>query len=237
MTRPDLNDAIKSNSIDQVNDLLGHNSLLLCKMDRWGYLPIHYAVGTSLEMTKLLIHYKANVDVRSKHKHLPIYYAAKNNQLSTLNLLIKNSVFAGLDDLMKSFNIALEKRNTKVLQPIGEEFLKKNNEFGINHFSLEDSLVKAINNQYIEGIKILLGMKADPNVICDSLGNTALHVAATTNNKKLISELLNYGAQRNINNVLGKTYLDILSDINQPVNNCQHETWNVELVSEDSSLE
>lgn len=236
MTLIALNDAIKSKSLNQVNDLLGHNSLLLCKMDRWGYYPIHYAVGTSLDMTELLLHYKANVNVRSKHKHLPIYYAAKNNQLSTLNLLIEISTTSNLVDLIKSFNIALEKRNTEALPLIMKEISSRDNLYDKIDGFLMESLNKALKYKYIEGVKMLLIMKADPNVICDALGNTPLHVAAIINDKKLISELLRCGAKKNMQNVLGKTYLDILSNTNQPASDPQNETWDVELMSEGASF-
>lgn len=75
--------------------------------------------------------------------------------------------------------------------------------------SCSSQLFKAVNNDDIDNVLLLIKHKADPNVP-DELGNTCLHVAARVGaNNKIIELLLSAGADLLSKNELGQTPIHI----------------------------
>lgn len=70
-------------------------------------------------------------------------------------------------------------------------------------------LVTAILAGRRDQLVVLLRAGADPN-LTDSVGNTALHIAAQTNQPWIALDLLNAGAQPDIRNAQGMTFLTYL---------------------------
>jgi ankyrin repeat protein len=149
--------------------------------------------SSTLEMTKLLLDYGANIEASSIYGS-PLYNAVKKGNIEVTKLL--------LDYRAKVEQKRFLRGHTEIVKPLLD--------YGANikASSIYGSLLcKAVQQGNIDVTKLLLDYGADINTSDDSSG-TPLHISSIGGHTKIVKLLLDYGAKVDQKNFRGTTALN-----------------------------
>eukprot|EP00012_Vannella_robusta_P006723 CAMPEP_0206201394 /NCGR_PEP_ID=MMETSP0166-20121206/11513_1 /ASSEMBLY_ACC=CAM_ASM_000260 /TAXON_ID=95228 /ORGANISM="Vannella robusta, Strain DIVA3 518/3/11/1/6" /LENGTH=805 /DNA_ID=CAMNT_0053620043 /DNA_START=36 /DNA_END=2449 /DNA_ORIENTATION=- len=213
-----LAQAVKSQNIGDVKRILRAESPN--DRDNYHQTPLHLACGVAanLEITKLLIKKKADVNVQERNGWTPLHCAANEGKLKICEMLLNTD---GIDVGI------LNKDGTSVLhylvrsnpdtadQAQYEEVLRlyidKRGDIDSQSKHGESALHQSCLRGNITAVKFLLKNKAQINIL-NKIGETPLHYAVRASQKEIIQLLLEYGADTSLKSEDG-TAFDMASSL------------------------
>lgn len=176
-----------------------------------GSTPLRLAVGRgNVLVTKFLLEKGADPNTKCKEAKTPLYDAVTRGQLHIAKLLLHHGANVTLPtvDGETPIHHAVVIGNAKML-----ELLVSANPEALNHanvMAIEPPLVTACKVQRAALVKVLLNMKADPNV-CNKDGMTPLAVASSLENLEIMELLIKNNADMMLSFSLYGTPLHIVA--------------------------
>ena len=169
--------------------------------------------ANTVAIVELLISHHANTNVRDNNKETPLHWAARNEHVpgEIIKLLVAHKADISARSIHDNSPIFTATRHSFHVSAVisllesGADIRDKKGKDG------ETLLHSALNNTHCarEIIDVLLKNGIDVNVR-NSLGNTALHIAARTKKLESVRHLLSLGADPSIENNKRETPLDTI---------------------------
>ena len=165
-------------------------------------------VESRIDMMKLLIDNKANINYTDDDGFTPLNIAIETGNMETVKLLITNGadVNSLMQDGVSLIGYAIAQNNMDLLQILIENGANINNTDGDSLASTP--LMTASRLGLDNVVRILLSRNADINAV-DMNGNTALHTAALNSQLSVIKLLLEKNPNLDIQNKVGNTALHL----------------------------
>lgn len=213
-----LPQAVKSQNIGDVKRLLRTESPN--EKDNYHQTPLHLSCGVSanIEITKLLLKKKADVNVQERNGWTPLHCAANEGKLKICELLLN---IDGIDvgslnkDGTSALHYLVRSNPDTADQAQYEEVLRlyigKRGDIDSQSKHGESALHQSCLRGNITAVKFLLKNKAQINIL-NKIGETPLHYAVRASQKEIIQLLLEYGADTQIKSEDG-TALDIAASL------------------------
>ena len=165
-------------------------------------------VESRIDMMKLLIDNKANINYTDDDGFTPLNIAIETGNMETVKLLITNGadVNSLMQDGVSLIGYAIAQNNMDLLQILIENGANVNN---TNGDSWADTPLMTASRLGLDNVvRILLTRNADINAT-DINGNTALHTAALNSQLSVIKLLLEKNPNLDIQNKVGNTALHL----------------------------
>ena len=165
-------------------------------------------VESRINMMKLLIDNKANINYTDENGFNPLNIAIETGNMELTKFLITNG--ANVDSLMRDgvslIGYAIAQNNMDLLQILIENGANVNN---TNGDSWTDTPLKTASRLGLDNVvRILLSRNVDINAV-DMNGNTALHTAALNSQLSVVKLLLEKNPNLDIQNKVGNTALHL----------------------------
>lgn len=186
-----------------------------------GFTPLHWCAlkgedsEISLGLASYFIRYDgADVDAQNIRGHTSLHFAASQNALAMIDLLLR----AGGDPNLKEYEEGLAPLHITALYgdvsspiAIAERLLKAGADINSQDFNGNTALIAAIENNKLALVKFFL--KKDANVnLSDKNGRTPLHAAVQQRNKKIVQLLISYDADAHAADLTGETPCDLANE-------------------------
>ena len=201
---------------EKVLDIILNKNIRLDILDTDGrnilYIPIKFGY---INMLKKILEIDLNnigipiIDNKDKIGLTPLHYSIIFNNIEAFNLLIKNNsnLLIKNNQNLNAFHIAIQYNRIDffiiLISQVNElSFVTPNNENLLQYCIIYD---------YYNFIPLILKKKINVNNQEISNGLTALHQLVIKNNINLVQELINYGANINIQDYYGNTILHYLA--------------------------
>ena len=165
-------------------------------------------VESRIDMMKLLIDNKANINYTDDDGFTPLNIAIETGNMETVKLLITNGADVNglMQDGVSLIGYAIAQNNMDLLQILIENGANINN---TNGDSWADTPLMTASRLGLDNVvRILLTRNADINAT-DINGNTALHTAALNSQLSVIKLLLEKNPNLDIQNKVGNTALHL----------------------------
>eukprot|EP00339_Tiarina_fusa_P008981 CAMPEP_0117081440 /NCGR_PEP_ID=MMETSP0472-20121206/57397_1 /TAXON_ID=693140 ORGANISM="Tiarina fusus, Strain LIS" /NCGR_SAMPLE_ID=MMETSP0472 /ASSEMBLY_ACC=CAM_ASM_000603 /LENGTH=795 /DNA_ID=CAMNT_0004809365 /DNA_START=77 /DNA_END=2460 /DNA_ORIENTATION=- len=214
-----LAQAVKSQSVGDVKRILRAESPN--ERDNYHQTPLHLACGVSanLEIAKLLIKKKADVNVQERNGWTPLHCAANEGKLRICEMLL-NTDNLDVGILNKDGTSVLHYLVRSNIEPADqaqyEEVLRlyindKRGDIDSQSKHGESALHQSCLRGNVTAVKFLLKNRAQINIL-NKIGETPLHYAVRASQKEIIQLLLEYGADTSLKSEEG-TPFDIASSL------------------------
>ena len=201
---------------EKVLDIILNKNIRLDILDTDGrnilYIPIKFGY---INLLKKILEIDLNnigipiIDNKDKIGLTPLHYSIIFNNIEAFNLLIKNNsnLLIKNNQNLNAFHIAIQYNRIDffiiLISQVNElSFVTPNNENLLQYCIIYD---------YYNFIPLILKKKINVNNQEISNGLTALHQLVIKNNINLVQELINYGANINIQDYYGNTVLHYLA--------------------------
>lgn len=165
-------------------------------------------VESSINMMKLLIDNKANINYTDENGFNPLNMAIESGDMELTKFLITNgaNVNSLMQDGVSLIGYAIAQNNMDLLQILIENGANVNY---TNGDSWADTPLKTASRLGLDNVvRILLTRNADINAV-DMNGNTALHTAALNSQLSIVKLLLEKNPNLDIQNKVGNTALHL----------------------------
>ena len=165
-------------------------------------------VESRINMMKLLIDNKANINYTDENGFNPLNIAIESGDMELTKFLITNgaNVNSLMQDGVSLIGYAIAQNNMDLLQILIENGANVNN---TNGDSWTDTPLKTASRLGLDNVvRILLSRNADINAV-DMNGNTALHTAALNSQLSVVKLLLEKNPNLDIQNKVGNTALHL----------------------------
>lgn len=165
-------------------------------------------VESRIDMMKLLIDNKANINYADEDGFNPLNIAIESGDMELTKFLITNgaNVNSLMQDGVSLIGYAIAQNNMDLLQILIENGANVNN---TNGDSWTDTPLKTASRLGLDNVvRILLTRNADINAV-DMNGNTALHTAALNSQLSVVKLLLEKNPNLDIQNKVGNTALHL----------------------------
>ena len=165
-------------------------------------------VESRINMMKLLIDNKANINYTDENGFNPLNIAIESGNMELTKFLITNgaNVNSLMQDGVSLIGYAIAQNNMDLLQMLIENGANVNN---TNGDSWADTPLKTASRLGLDNVvRILLTRNADINAV-DMNGNTALHTAALNSQLSVVKLLLEKNPNLDIQNKVGNTALHL----------------------------
>ena len=165
-------------------------------------------VESRINMMKLLIDNKANINYTDENGFNPLNIAIESGNMELTKFLITNgaNVNSLMQDGVSLIGYAIAQNNMDLLQILIENGANVNN---TNGDSWTDTPLKTASRLGLDNVvRILLTRNADINAV-DMNGNTALHTAALNSQLSVVKLLLEKNPNLDIQNKVGNTALHL----------------------------
>ena len=165
-------------------------------------------VESRINMMKLLIDNKANINYTDENGFNPLNIAIESGDMELTKFLITNgaNVNSLMQDGVSLIGYAIAQNNMDLLQMLIENGANVNN---TNGDSWADTPLKTASRLGLDNVvRILLTRNADINAV-DMNGNTALHTAALNSQLSVVKLLLEKNPNLDIQNKVGNTALHL----------------------------
>lgn len=165
-------------------------------------------VESSINMMKLLIDNKANINYTDENGFNPLNMAIESGDMELTKFLITNgaNVNSLMQDGVSLIGYAIAQNNMDLLQILIENGANVNY---TNGDSWADTPLKTASRLGLDNVvRILLSRNADINAV-DMNGNTALHTAALNSQLSVVKLLLEKNPNLDIQNKVGNTALHL----------------------------
>lgn len=165
-------------------------------------------VESSINIMKLLIDNKANINYTDENGFSPLNMAIESGDMELTKFLITNgaNVNSLMQDGVSLIGYAIAQNNMDLLQMLIENGANVNN---TNGDSWADTPLKTASRLGLDNVvRILLTRNVDINAV-DMNGNTALHTAALNSQLSVVKLLLEKNPNLDIQNKVGNTALHL----------------------------
>ena len=165
-------------------------------------------VESRINMMKLLIDNKANINYTDENGFNPLNIAIESGDMELTKFLITNgaNVNSLMQDGVSLIGYAIAQNNMDLLQILIENGANVNN---TNGDSWTDTPLKTASRLGLDNVvRILLSRNVDINAV-DMNGNTALHTAALNSQLSVVKLLLEKNPNLDIQNKVGNTALHL----------------------------
>ena len=165
-------------------------------------------VESRINIMKLLIDNKANINYADEDEFTPLNIAIESGDMELTKFLITNgaNVNSLMQDGVSLIGYAIAQNNMDLLQILIENGANVNN---TNGDSWADTPLKTASRLGLDNVvRILLSRNADINSV-DMNGNTALHTAALNSQLSVVKLLLEKNPNLDIQNKVGNTALHL----------------------------
>lgn len=165
-------------------------------------------VESRINMMKLLIDNKANINYTDENGFTPLNIAIESGDMELTKFLIKNgaNVNSLMQDGLSLIGYAIAQNNMDLLQILIENGANINN---TNGDSWANTPLQTASRLGLDNVvRILLTRNADINAV-DMNGNTALHTAALNSQLSVVKLLLEKNPNLDIQNKVGNTALHL----------------------------
>lgn len=202
-----LNLAVKNNHVSTVNFLIGEGADLN-KIDSRRNYPLLVAIeGRNLKIIQILLNAGADINYKSGLM-TPLMKVAEMGTVEILDLFDKKKLKI---NLALSGSTALYVACSKNRSEIVERLLQMGADINISNPFHGSPLMIAIKNQHYDVAYRLLSEKSINVERVDEDKNTALMLAAKSNDERLVDLLLKAGANKNVVNSAGQKASDVTS--------------------------
>lgn len=156
---------------------------------------MHAAIGGNLDILKLLIANRVNLNFKNSNLEFAMVFAAQNGHKAFVLELIVHGAFTDFDEdlLATTPLIAAAKAGHK---DIVEMLIQNGAKVNVKYFTGETALIEATNAGHKEIMDVLIKNGAEVNAK-NSIGETALMKAISRKDINLVSTLIENGAQIN----------------------------------------
>lgn len=170
------------------------------------YVPIKY---NYYEVIDLLLYFNSSsigislVDIKDKQGNTALHYAIKHNNMIVIDKLLKFNANLDIknDEGFNSIHLAIFMKNVEVCK----KFINKDIDINAQNTQGESYLHMACNFELEQIVKLLIKHGIDVNMKEYSNEYTALMYGIMHNNINIINDLLNHGANVNIQDYFGNT--------------------------------
>lgn len=196
---------MKNQSEDNIIEMLNRGNLSIDIKDEDDNTLLHWAIAANMpKLVKYLIDDQVNINAQNSVKRTPLHFAAAKNSVKIANIILEKYPQILQDDNGDT-PLELPKRSEmkRILLNYGKNlcFSMLNDHKNLTHLfkisttlknELQDFILcEVIKSQYEKSIAALFKNKANVNYK-DSESNTILHLAAKTNNPKIVKTVLQY---------------------------------------------
>lgn len=165
-------------------------------------------VESRINMMKLLIDNKANINYTDENGFTPLNIAIESGDMELTKFLIKNgaNVNSLMQDGLSLIGYAIAQNNMDLLQILIENGANINNTNGDSWANTPLQMASRLGLDNV--VRILLTRNVDINAV-DMNGNTALHTAALNSQLSIVKLLLEKNPSLDIQNKVGNTALHL----------------------------
>ncbi|URE15938.1 E1-E2 ATPase, partial [Musa troglodytarum] len=205
--------AAERGSVEIAKELL--NSLTASDEGPRGQTALHAAVLRSYDITKMILDKNPNsVRQQDATKSTPLHFAAANGDIRMVQLLLQSDAKAAYirdQDGFSTIHVAANAGHLKIIEQVLEycpDSMGLKNNTGRNFFHV------AVEKKNLEVAKYVLRSPWLTELVNaqDDEGNTPLHLAVISRNKKMVQVLLSCGSvNASVMNNLGYTPVDLAS--------------------------
>ncbi|URE21702.1 ANK [Musa troglodytarum] len=205
--------AAERGSVEIVKELL--NSPTASHEGPRGQTALHAAVLRSHDITKMILDKKPNfVRQQDVTKSTPLHFAAANGDIRMVQLLLQSDAKAAYirdQDGFSTIHVAANAGHLKIIEQVLEycpDSMGLKNNTGRNFFHV------AVEKKNLEVVKYVLRSPWLTELVNaqDDEGNTPLHLAVISRNKKMVQVLLSCGSvNASVMDNLGRTPVDLAS--------------------------
>ena len=179
-----LHDAAFNGELDKMKALLAAGTAGINDPDQDGRTPLHHAASKGhLEIVKLLLEHKADVNVRTKEGYTPAFLAKGLGRQQVLDYLLQNG---------GTVQIAKTGTTSPTITRPG-----KGTSPGLA-LSKDPPIFDLIRKNQAPQIQALLQTNPEQVKSTNRLGETALHAASWRGNSNILEQLLTAGADVNV---------------------------------------
>ena len=207
--------AVFANDVQWIKDLQNNQSIDPHTPDAMGIPPLVLALHMQKwEVAKVLLE---DPRITVKEKENMFFWAVSKCRISCVRFLLENGkTFHFIDAFneiafMTSLEMAIKFNYSELMQLLLAEGADPLN---IHHQQLTSPAYALCSSSNLELFDTFL--KSYPHINKqDVQGNTLLHIAAHSQNSAFIKRLLDNGANPDLKNLKGQTYLDVVKEIKQ----------------------
>ncbi|MDQ7825192.1 MAG: ankyrin repeat domain-containing protein [Candidatus Eremiobacteraeota bacterium] len=191
---PDFFSAVVKGDVQEVRQILASNASLVNTKDKNGNLPLHCAVHrNNLEMTKLLLQHRANVNATITGQGIfPLYIASYYGYKDIVEALISSG--ADINKETADGDTALMGASDQGREEVAALLITRGADISAENKGGSDALCMAIRNRHWDIADLLISKGAEVDK-ANRNGAPPIVVASVMNNPEGVSYLLSHGAR------------------------------------------
>lgn len=188
--------AASCGQVDVAMMILEHKGTIVNARSRQKRTPLHLAIG-SAEMVRLLLKYKAEVDVRDTIRQTPLHIASRQGKCSSAELLIKQGADVDLLDFegFRPAVHAIRQDNRRMMEVLDKGTLGMD---GLDQATYHwHNMKRAVLTKAHNVLEFLVSRTPDVLHLQDDMKRTLVHWAVSNRSVKTLTCLLDAGAPVN----------------------------------------
>lgn len=188
--------AASCGQVDVAMMILEHKGTIVNARSRQKRTPLHLAIG-SAEMVRLLLKYKAEVDVRDTIRQTPLHIASRQGKCSSAELLIKQGADVDLLDFegFRPAVHAIRQDNRRMMEVLDKGTLGMD---GLDKATYHwHNMKRAVLTKAHNVLEFLVSRTPDVLYLQDDMKRTLVHWAVSNRSVKTLTCLLDAGAPVN----------------------------------------
>ncbi|CAH0549306.1 unnamed protein product [Brassicogethes aeneus] len=186
--------AVDNNHTETAEYLINQGADVNLRDSKYTGTALHFAAATgNVEIAKVLLSKKADIDAQDINGNSPLMFAVSNNHTETAKFLINQGADVNLRDSKDNATALHDAALTENVE-IANVLLSKDADIDAQDINGKSPLIFAVSNNHTETAKFLINKGADVNLRGSKDNATALHDAAATGNVEIAKVLLSKDA-------------------------------------------